>query len=170
MSVRLTCAAVALAAIAAPALAERTIDAAATTLGDNTSEVHRVSDEHVVVWSLTELEPLAAEDAESPLNGLGGPCFGQVEVKGEEASGGGYCTWTDGDGDTLVVRWTATEVGEEGESASASLNASFTKGEWTAVSGTGKWAGATGGGTFDDREDIETGRRIHTLSGQVTLP
>jgi hypothetical protein len=161
--------AAALAFLAAPAAAEQSFDVAARALGDNTSTVHRVGDEHVLVWSLTEFDTLEADDPESPMAGLAGPCFGQLEIVGDDASGGGYCTWTDGDGDSYVARWSASAVGAEGESAPASLSASATEGEWTVVGGTGKWEGASGGGSFRDHEDIETGRRVRELRGQVTL-
>jgi hypothetical protein len=160
-----------LACLAAPAAAEATVDAAAVARGDNISTVHRVDGAHVLVWTVTEYDPLEAEDPDSPMNGLGGPCFGQVEIRGEEASGGGYCTWTDGEGDSYVVRWTATSVGGQGsgESVTVSTNAGAGAGEWTAVGGTGKWEGVTGSGTYSDEEELETGRRVNRMTGQVTL-
>ena len=157
-------------AAAGPAVAA-TVPATGTAVGDETATVNRIDLDHVLIWTSIELDPISAEDPESPFGGLGGPCFGQVEVDGTTVSGGGYCTWTDGDGDGLTVRWTATGPGEETSLGSASLTTTVTtSGDWEAMAGTGKWQDVTGGGTYRIGVDATTGRHVNHYAGVLTIP
>jgi hypothetical protein len=158
------------AAAAAPAISA-SISAQGVAAGDETATVNRIDLDHVLIWTAIEFDPIGTEDPASPFSGLGGPCFGQVEVDGTSVSGGGYCTWTDGDGDSLTTRWTATGPGEESGLGESSLTTSVTTaGDWEALSGTGKWEGVTGGGIYRMGVEPTTGRHVNHLAGELTTP
>ena len=80
-------------------------------------------------------------DSESgPLHRSGWDCTGEIAYQGGTPKwGGGFCTVTDVDGDTVNVRWQATAPWGPGANIG-------TRGDYH--SGTGKYAGITGWYTF----------------------
>jgi len=158
MSFRLILAAAAMAGLAAGAAAE-TFDAAATGQGSSTSETMPLAEGLVVVDVASEYSDFQTGDPDSPMASASGPCFGAMLIDAGRVSGGGYCNYTDGDGDSWVVEWTAEAIDQDGR----------TQGGWRIVGGTGKWDGAAGGGRFDSGEDA-AGTYTNNVTGAVTLP
>ena len=151
---------VAAALVAVPAAAQQTFDAAGIGRGENASTVRPITDDRTVVIALTEYEPIEGLAAENPLAGLTGPCFGMFEIAGGAVEGGGYCTFDDPEGSRAIIRWTAEEAASPAEMG----------GSWTLLGGSGKWAGASGGGSFALTTDTDTGRFTNEVSGEVTMP
>lgn len=145
--------------VAAPSAAQ-TFDAAGVGRGDNRSTIRPITDDRTVVMALTEYEIIEGLEADNPLAGLSGPCFGMFEIAGEAVSGGGYCTFDDPDGARAVIRWTAEQAASPSEMGGA----------WTLLGGSGRWAGATGGGTYELVSDPDTGLFTNQVSGEITLP
>ena len=75
------------------------------------------------------------------------------------ASGGGLCTWTDGT-HTALIAWEAASVDQSGALS----------GTWSMRGGTGKWATASGGGTFVSVTDAATGAATNTITGALSMP
>lgn len=145
----------------APAAAGEVLDVALTQDGVGDPTEHPVTPTgHDFFMGVSEWEPPQPEDAGSPFHGLRGACFGVTEYQREDLiGGGGYCTYQDAGGDRLVTRWTPTER----------LFGGVIRGEWPVFEGSGRWAGATGGGAYEiERRGVE-GERRRKLTGQVTL-
>ncbi len=72
-----------------------------------------------------------------------GECAGTYEFMPDESwNGSGYCTWTYRDGDTLFLKfWEGSDM-------------EVSRYDW--VGGTGRYAGATGGGTYTGEELTDT--------------
>lgn len=141
------------------ASAETGFDASGIGGGPDRTEGFPISGDHRVVMARTDYEPFVADDPESPMNGLAGPCFGEIDVRGEAASGDGYCLFDDPEGARAVIGWTAEGATETG----------FT-GTWTLLGGSGRWAGGTGGGTFATTRDAEAQTLQNRVEGEITLP
>ncbi|MEW2913550.1 hypothetical protein [Leisingera sp. JC11] len=119
-----------------------------------------IADGHMVIQTSSSYENVEMEDAEHPMNGAAGPCFGAVEAAPSGVTGGGICAFTDKVGEKVVLHWHA-----EGMDASGALT-----GSWKLSGGTGPWSGAEGGGTFSSLTDPETGKFVNTITSNVTLP
>ena len=78
---------------------------------------------------------------------------------GAGAEGSGVCTWTDADGDTWYGPWAVNGMTPD----RAAL------GTWNVSGGTGKFATATGGGTFTTLTNPDTGDSKLDVLGSVTL-
>lgn len=63
-------------------------------------------------------------------------CNGVMEYRGKMSSGTGYCKYLAPDGDFVTIRW--ANSGERSE------------GTWEFLSGTGKWQGVKGKGTYQN--------------------
>lgn len=104
--------------------------------------------------SLTQKGVILDSDPASPLNLSAQDCTGTIVSAGEggATSGAGSCVAVDQDGDAWWLWWTSDGA----------------TGDWTAITGTGKYEGLTASGTtaydanFPDRSVI-------TYSGTVTL-
>ncbi len=140
------------------ALAE-TYSANGKGMGTTSAEQMPVSEDLIVVHSMTSYDGFEVDDADNPLASLTGPCFGAVLIDAGAVSGGGNCHYTDADGDKVVMAWTATGMSETGR----------TMGEWSVVGGTGKWESAEGGGTFDAGDDAQ-GDYSNQIMGEITMP
>lgn len=144
----------------APAALAGEMSVSGTGYGKAANTVHMVSEGHMLVEMSTAYDKFELEDAENPMNGMSGPCFGAMEVKGGAVSGGGRCLYTDADGDTVSMQWTPEKMGEDGA----------IMGVWSVSGGTGKWMEASGGGEFSSRTDQTSGENVNTVSGAVMLP
>ncbi|WP_027243870.1 hypothetical protein [Leisingera daeponensis] len=128
--------------------------------GTATSSATEIADGHMVMQISSSYENVEMEDAEHPMNGAAGPCFGAVEAAPAGVTGSGICAFTDSAGEKVVLHWDA-----EGMDGSGALT-----GTWTLGGGTGPWADAKGGGTFSSLTDPETGKFVNTITSSVTMP
>lgn len=138
---------------ATPTLSE-TVNAAGVGHGSSTATPMPVTDSLVVVHATSMYERFETEDPMNPFASAKGPCFGAILIDKGTVSGDGLCHYTDGDGDVAVIKWVANGIDAEGR----------TQGDWMVMSGTGKWATMTGGGTFDAGGDPYTNR----VAGEMT--
>ncbi|WP_264213531.1 hypothetical protein [Leisingera thetidis] len=105
-------------------------------------------------------ENVEMEDADHPMNGAAGPCFGAVEIAAGTVDGGGFCAFTDSAGGKVVLHWSAEAMDPSGALT----------GSWNLTGGTGQWADAEGGGSFSSLTDPETGTFVNTITSSVTMP
>ena len=73
-------------------------------------------------------------------------------------------TLTAANGDTLVL------TGDHDEACPTGPNAVHGTGDWTVTGGTGRFAGATGQGTFDGVADFNQGTFSFQLTGTISVP
>jgi hypothetical protein len=73
-------------------------------------------------------------------------------------------TLTAANGDTLVL------TGDHDEACPTGPNAVHGTGDWTVTGGTGRFAGATGQGTFDGVADFNRGTFSFQLTGTISAP
>ncbi|SNS84275.1 hypothetical protein [Tropicimonas sediminicola] len=142
---------------ASPAFAE-TFSSGAVGTGTSSNEPIPIAEGHIVMRTSGSYEMFEVE-AGHPLEGAKGPCFGAVEIKGGEVSGGGNCVYETSSGDKAVMVWKAMGLGADGALT----------GEWSVSGGTGAWTGATGGGTFSSLTDPNTGKFVNTITGDITV-
>jgi hypothetical protein len=134
-------------------------DGAAVGHGTAANMPMPVAEGFVVIQTSTTYSGFETPDPANPMAGVSGPCFGAVLIHAGAVSGSGYCHYTDGDGDMVVMNWTADGLSAENR----------TLGDWSIVGGTGKWAEATGGGRFDAGTDA-AGVYTNNTTGEFTLP
>ncbi len=147
-----------LAVLAGPAIAE-SYDATGVAYATSSSMQMPVGETMVVIHAATDYDRFEMSDADNPLASLTGPCFGSILVNAGQVSGSGNCHYTDGDGDIAVLEWQAEGMSDDGKTA----------GSWSILGGTGKWAEAEGGGTFNAGDD-ESGNYRNDITGEFTLP
>lgn len=94
------------------------------------------------------------EDPGGALNGIKGDCFGTARMAAGRMIGDGYCAYTDPEGQTLFIRWYVHDA-----------TAPF--GTWQFAGGTGKWAGAVGGGLFADTPTQQKDVILSHITGTV---
>ena len=95
----------------------------------------------------------------NPFAGIHGPCFGAMELERNRLSGTGYCSFTDGRGEALALRWRALAPVARGY-----------RGTWEVLGGSGWWADTRGSGTYVYLMDPET-RRFNTgITGEIRKP
>lgn len=140
------------------ALAESgSFDISGTTLGKASNEYTPLGDTHLYIKSDTAY---TLPENGTPMAGMDGTCTGNMLVTmGAGATGGGICSWTDADGDMWYGPWSVHGMTAE----RAAL------GTWHVSGGTGKFATATGGGTFTTLTNPETGDSKLDVLGSVTL-
>lgn len=143
--------------IATGALAE-TITVEGTGMGRSMSDVMQMGEDLTVVHTQSDYTGYETGNPESPFASLAGPCFGTTLIDAGEVSGDGYCSYTDADGDMVLMQWQAMGLTEEGR----------TTGEWSVRAGTGKWADASGGGSFDAGGEGED--YTNKVTGEVEMP
>ena len=142
---------------ASPVVAE-TFEGSGKGMGTSMNEMMPIAEGHIVMQTKGMYESFDVSD-DHPLKGATGPCFGSAEIKGSELSGGGICTYKTADGETAVINWHMTNLGEGGA----------VEGDWTVSGGTGKWATATGGGRFSSLTNQETQKFVNTVTGSFTF-
>ena len=134
-------------------------DAGGVGKGTNQTTIEIVSEGHMLMHTVSTYDSFESTDASSPYNGMTGKCWGSVEIKVPGASGSGNCAFVNASGDKNFNAWTVKGLGKDG----ALL------GTWTVVGGTGKYKGATGGGSFSSLADRTTGKFVNTVEGALTL-
>ncbi|WP_254054652.1 hypothetical protein [Roseovarius sp. EL26] len=128
--------------------------------GTSTSTPHPVAENHMVLQISSTYDKIQMEDADHPLHGGSGPCFGAIEVSATKVAGHGMCLYTDTGGEVVILHWHAN-----GRDSSGALT-----GNWEISSGTGKWDGATGGGQFATKTDPNSGMFVNQITSDITLP
>ncbi len=128
-------------------------------MGQAATQVVQVGEGHMIMGLNTTYATYEMESADDPMQGMSGPCFGAMEVMAGKVSGGGNCAFTHANGDMASIKWTATGMSPEGAIT----------GDWEVTGGTGKWMGATGGGTFSSLTDQATGASENSVEGEVNL-
>ncbi|MGR3760005.1 hypothetical protein ACUXV3_07700 [Roseobacteraceae bacterium NS-SX3] len=149
-----------LAAMGAAAFAGGGLSGNGVATGPSASAPHPVAENHALVDIGSTYDRIVMEDSAHPLHGGTGPCFGAVEMSAGAANGGGLCLFTDAEGDKLVLQWHA-----DGMDADGALT-----GTWELTSGTGKWNGATGGGTFASATDEAAGTVENNFTSEIEMP
>ena len=139
-----------------PAFAE-TFSSGVAGTGTSSNEHIPIAEGHIAIRTSTSYEMFEVE-AGHPLEGASGPCFGALEIKGAEVSGGGNCVYDTASGDKAVMVWKATGMGADGALI----------GDWSVSGGSGAWTGASGGGTFSSLTAPDTGKFINTITGDIT--
>ncbi len=132
-------------------------DISGTTVGKSENQYIPLGETHLFIdLSSKYILP----DSGTPLDGMTGECMGSMQVAlGAGADGNGVCIWTDAAGDIWYGPWDV--VGMTADRA--------TLGTWYVSGGTGKFAMATGGGTFMTLTNPETGESKLDVLGSVTL-
>jgi hypothetical protein len=92
-----------------------------------------------------------------------------ITVSGPASCPGGFAninveTLTAANGDTLVL------TGDHDQGCPIGPNAVHGTGDWTVTGGTGRFAGATGQGTFDGVADFNQGTFSFQLAGTISAP
>jgi hypothetical protein len=141
------------------AQAETKSDLAAVSVGSNQSIHHQLSDSHIYVTGINIHEKITTSDPDNPLNGAAGTCSGVLEFIDGKMDASGYCRFKDTSGDIHIGQWTGREMTEDG----------VFKGDFTVLGGTGKWDGATGGGTFSETFNEDDTRFEVNWTGDFTL-
>lgn len=134
-----------------------TFDVGGSTVGMSTSKMVPFGDTHVFMDMQTTY---TMPENGTPVAGMTGDCFGYMEIAvGTGATGSGTCVWSDAEGDTWVGPWSVHGMTPE----LASL------GTWVVTGGTGKFAGASGGGTFTALTNPQTGESKLDVAGSMVL-
>lgn len=140
-----------------PAAQAETITVNGTGTGTSMSEPMPVSEGVVALKIEAMYDGFDSDDPDTPLSGLKGPCFGAGLIDQGKVSGEGLCRYTDADDEVVLMKWIATGMSAEGR----------TTGDWEIMGGTGKWASASGGGTFDG--GTTTGSYTNNITGEITM-
>ena len=142
-----------------PLAAGEITSSAGIATGTAKNEVTMLGENHMLIKSNTSYENFEMDDPNHPFAMASGECFGSFEFRPPAASGGGNCVFTDADGDISANKFVVTGLAENGS----------TVGTWTLVGGTGKFAGSSGGGTFQSLTDQQTGKFTNTIDGAMSL-
>ncbi|MBX2880972.1 MAG: hypothetical protein KTR32_13605 [Granulosicoccus sp.] len=134
----------------------RSMDGTIST--QDSTEMMPVDDAHIVIRS-NNSGTIAFSDETHPMHGATGGCSGTMLMAKGNLTGGGYCTYKDTAGDSSIVKFTATGMNEKGG----------TSGTWEMVGGTGKYIGATGGGTYNAVPNEERTASVNTITGDLKL-
>lgn len=135
-------------------------DGSGTGTGQSMNEVTVIGEGHVLVQSISAYEPLATNDANSPMAGMTGKCFGSFEIKGGSAAGAGHCVFSKEGVSMVVSDWAVTGMSAEGAMT----------GTWSVVGASGEAAGLTGGGRFSNLGNREAGTFENTITGALAMP
>ena len=141
----------------APALAQ-TIDVTGVWIYTPQIEVHSVADDLTALHLSSVYDRFEPASTDFPIPDASGKCFGAMLIRAGQASGSGNCHIIDGDGDMYISDWIV-----EGMDADRR-----TTGRWTLIGGTGKFSGASGGGTFRSGQDV-SGAYKNEVTGEMTL-
>ena len=107
----------------------------------------------MVYETTTSNQVCITTDPSPPLNRASGDCSGGCVSSGEgEPSCLGSCTWADADGDLAFFTWTGQIAGT-----------------WKMQGGTGKWATASGGGTWSVTGAYAGGMGENSWKGTIEM-
>jgi len=144
----------------AAATAETTWSNSGKGTGMTKASTVEVADGHLLMQISSSYDRVEMEDADHPMHGAAGHCFGAVEAKQASVSGSGVCALTDRSEDKVVLHWTAERMEKSGAMA----------GRMKVTGGTGKWAKAMGSGTYSSLADPASGTLETAFSVTLTLP
>jgi len=146
----------AFALVTPPALqAQQTMtDSGYTTIHTVSEEITERADGGMLILSVVT-GVVISDDKESPLHHLTSDCMFNTAVgpDGAVESSVGFCTQRDADGD-MYGAWGHADA--EG-------------GEWRMIPGSGKFANASGGGTYYTQSQWDDGRSIIRWTGEWTM-
>ena len=128
--------------------------------GTSRTVVETLGEGHMVMDVHDDYSEFSMENEGNPMSGMSGVCTGSVTVEAGAVTGAGSCEFTDTDGETALIDWTADGMAEDGA----------IMGQWMTAGGTGKWNDATGGGTFVNQADDLSGFVRNTIDGEITMP
>lgn len=133
--------------------AQERSDSGNFTFGITSSEEMALGNGQTLIRTVQSGMVFAADPA-SPMNQTATTCSGSsVMAAGEAIVGVGYCDSVDQDGDV----WTAWYASDQ------------SGGNWGFMSGTGKFEGVEGGGTFGSVAQWPDGRGINSWEATYTL-
>jgi hypothetical protein len=139
--------------------AQQVFGGAGKISGTSTPEVTALAEGHMVVHLVSAYENFEMSVPDHPYNGMTGKCFGSVEVRVPGANGGGNCVFSNDAGETSITAFAIKGMAADGAMV----------GSWSVIGGTGKFAGATGGGSFHSLTDNATGKFVNTVDGALVL-
>lgn len=142
-----------------PAIAGDAASVSGVGKGKSTSMIEPVAKGHILMNSVSEYTSYVSTDPNSPFNGMKGKCWGAIEIKAPAASGQGNCAFTTASGDKNFNKWTVTGMAKD----------SALVGTWVVVGGTGKYQGASGGGSFHSVTDRDAGTFVNKVEGAIIL-
>jgi hypothetical protein len=141
-------------------VAGQTYDTSTIATGTQRTEVHAISDGHIVLHTISDYEKFEAADDTNPVHAVSGLCFGAIEIIGSLASGGGNCVFKDAGGDQISSAWKIDGFGAEGALV----------GTYVYTGGSGKFDGLRGGGSFSSVTEQATGKFLNTITGAARMP
>lgn len=139
--------------------AETTLNSGGVASGTSDTKITALSETHMLVQSTSNYDMMKMASADHPYNDMSGQCIGSFEMRIPSATGGGHCVFSDAAGDTTITSFEATAMGPDGALI----------GTWAVVGGTGKFAGASGGGTFNSLTNRETGTFENKITGAMVM-
>lgn len=148
----------ALTACATTAIAGKTFDSGGEINSNDSTQMIPISDNLLVIKSDNQ-GTITTADPENPLNGATGGCSGTMLLSMGKLTGGGYCTYTDADGNTAITSFTGSSLNDKGGNSGA----------WTMVGGTGKYIGATGGGDYSSTPNEDRTESVTKITGEIVL-
>lgn len=132
-------------------------DVSGTSIGQSDSKYTPLGETHLFI-DLDSTHTLS--DNGTPIAGMEGKCSGHMQVEiGAGAQGIGVCIWADKDGDKWFGSFTVTGMNAD----------RVTQGTWYVTGGTGKFASATGGGSFNTLTNPDSGESKLDVFGSITL-
>ncbi len=140
-----------------PAFAQ-TMDASGAWIFTPASVPYPVAHNLVVIHVNNAYDRFEPAGPDHPAAGAAGQCFGAILINAGQASGRGNCHIVDGDGDAWVSEWIVEGIDAD----------RMTTGRWAIIDGTGKYAGASGSGSFRAGADA-SGTYKNETTGEITL-
>ena len=115
--------------------------------------------EGLVIVGISNSGVMNLEDSSNPLNGAQGSCGGSALIQNGKVTGSGFCIYTDSDGDQSIVSWTAQALNKSGGN----------DGVWEFVTGTGKYANASGGGSYSNQPSEDRTTSVNSIIGTLKI-
>ena len=115
--------------------------------------------EELVIVNISNNGVMNLEDSNNPLNGAQGSCGGSALIRDGKVTGSGFCVYTDSNGDKSVVSWAAQALNKSGGN----------DGVWEFVTGTGKYANASGGGSYSNQPSEDRTTSVNTIIGTLKI-
>lgn len=145
--------------VASAAFAGATYDMNSTANGVSEPQIRQNARGHLVLSLSTALTPDVTDGAHL-YSGMSGTCTGQLVINAPSAQGAGICAYSSPAGDTSLVQYSISGMTSDG---------GF-HGTWVSLGGTGRMAGAIGGGAWVNSAVAEDGTFTQQLTGAITLP
>lgn len=144
--------------VSAPGLAGESLSMKGQIANQETGGVQPVGENYMVV-TVANRGTVRLNDKSNPMHDATGQCAGSVLVDKGQPTGSGYCTYTDPSGDISIVTWSTKSINEKGGNA----------GTWQLVGGTGKYAKASGSGTYSSEPSADRTTSINSIDGSLEI-